>query len=227
MHWNGAIPLQGCIHALSEGDGQKSDLVPRIYPIYVNHERGMDHAEMETCSLKRSAFSRVRSRHVSFDPIVREIPLSILQGESLKGWTPDSDTEPMKRIPIDMEKKGANFNAFQRYNVLNPRDRLVSFNSIVEEISGQTEVLPAQGEDDNRPQTAPKRVFSKDLFVINRIVDRGWNAFEEMLFQVNWFGFPSEENTGEPVGSLPRNLTIQYCRRHNIALPNNLGLLHV
>ena len=189
----------------------------------VHPERGMEHAEMETCSLKRSANSRVRSRHVSFDPIVREIPLSI-QGEPLKGWTPDSDTEPMKGIPLDIEKEtGATFNSFQRYTGSNPRDRHVSFNPIVEEISGQTGVLPAQGENDNRPHTAPKRVFSRELFVIHRIVDHGWNALEEMLFQVNWFGFLPEENTWEPVSSLPRNLIIQFCRRHNIALPKNLG----
>ena len=71
----------------------------------------------------------------------------------------------------------------------------MSFNLIVEEISGQTEVLPAQGENDNRPHTALKRVFSRELFVIDRIVDHGWNALEEMLFHVNWFGFPREENT--------------------------------
>ena len=126
----------------------------------VHPERGTDHAEMETCSLKRSANSRVRSRHVSFDPIVREIPVSI-QGEPIKGWTPDSDTEPMKGIPLDIEKETvATFNSFQRYNGLNPRDRHVSINPIVEEISGQTEVPPAQGEDENRQHTAPIRVFS-------------------------------------------------------------------
>ena len=149
---------------------------------------------METTSFKRSADSRVRSRHVAFDPIVREMPVST-QGEPLKGWTPDSDTEGMKGIPLDLEKEtGATFNSFQRYNGLNPRDRHVSFNPIVEEIPGQTEVLPAQGEKDNRPHTAPKRVFSRELFVMHRIVDHGWNALEEMLFQVNWFGFPPEEN---------------------------------
>ena len=31
----------------------------------------------------------------------------------------------------------------------------MSFNPIVEEISGQTEVLPAKGENGNRPHTAP------------------------------------------------------------------------
>ena len=176
---------------------------------------------METCSLKRSANSSVRSRHVSFDPIVREIPLSI-QGEPPKGRTPDSDTEPMKGNPLDIEKEtGATCSSFQRYNGLNPRDRHVSFNPIVDEISGQTEVPPAQGENDNRPHTAPERVFSGELFIIHRFVDHGWNALEEMLFQVNWFGFPPEENTWEPVSSLPRNLVIQYCRRHSIALPNN------
>ena len=150
---------------------------------------------METCSLKRSANSSVRSRHVSFDPIVREIPLSI-QGEPLKGRTADSDTKPTKGTPLDIEKEtGATFNSFQRSNGLNPRDGHVSFNPIVEEISGQTEVPPAQGENDNRPQTAPKRVFSRELFVIHRIVDHRWNALEEMLFQINWFGFPPEDNT--------------------------------
>ena len=189
----------------------------------VEPERGMDHYEMETSFLKRSADSRVRSRHVAFDPIVREIPVSI-QCEPLKAWTPDSDTEPMKGIPLDLEKEtGATFNSFQRYNGLNPRDRHVSFNHIMEEITGQTEVLSAQGENDNRTHTAPERVFSGELFVIHRIVDHGWNALEEMLFQVNWFGFSPEENIWEPVSSLPRNLIIQYCRRHNIAITNNLG----
>ena len=77
---------------------------PKVRPCpedTVNPERGMDHSEMETCSLKRSADSRVRSRHVAFDPIVREIPVSI-QGEPLKGRTPDSDTKPMKGIPLDI-----------------------------------------------------------------------------------------------------------------------------
>ena len=109
----------------------------------------------------------------------------------------------------------------------------MSFNPIVEDISEQTDVLPGQGETVNRPHTAPKRVFSRELFVIHRIVDHGWNALEdstrdpEMLFQVNWFGFPPEENTWEPVCSLLRNLIIQYCRRHEIALPNNLGRAQV
>ena len=86
---------------------------------------------METCSLKRSANSSVRSRHVSFDPIVREIPLSI-QGEPLKGRTADSDTKPTKGTPLDIEKEtGATFNSFQRSNGLNPRDGHVSFNPIV------------------------------------------------------------------------------------------------
>ena len=30
IHWNGAIPPQGYIHALREEDTQKSNLVPRI-----------------------------------------------------------------------------------------------------------------------------------------------------------------------------------------------------
>ena len=144
----------------------------------VKPKRGMDHSEMETSSLKRSADSRVRSRHVAFDPIVREIPVSI-QGKTLKEWTPDSDTEPMDGIPLDLGKEtGATFNSFQRYNDLNPRDRHVSFNPIVEEISGHTEVPPVQGENDNRPHTAPKRVFSRDLFVTHRIVDHGWNDLD-------------------------------------------------
>ena len=130
----------------------------------------------------------------------------------------------MTGILLDIEKEtGGNFNSFQRYNGLNPRDRHVSFNPIVEEISGQTEVLTAQGENYNRAQTAPKRVFSRELLVIHRIVNHGWNALEEMLFHFTWFGFPPEENTWEPVSSLPRNLHFQYCRRQNIALPNNLG----
>ena len=47
-------------------------------------------------------------------------------------------------------------------NGLRPRDRHVSFNAIVGEISGQTEVLPPQGEKDNRTHTAPKRGFYRD-----------------------------------------------------------------
>ena len=59
---------------------------------------------METSYLKRSADSRFRSRHVSFDPIVKEIPVSI-QCEPLKGWTSDSGTEPMKGIvALDTER---------------------------------------------------------------------------------------------------------------------------
>ena len=178
---------------------------------------------MGTSSLKRSTDPRVRSRHVAFDPIVREITVSI-RGEPLTGGTSDLDTEPMKGTLLDTEQEtGETFNTFQRYTGLKPRDLHVSFNPIVEEISAQTVVLHAQGEKDNRAHTAPKRVFSRELFVIHRIVDHGWNALEEMLFHVNWFGFPPEENTWEPVSSLPRNLIIHYCRRHNIALPKNLG----
>ena len=128
---------------------------------------------METCSLKWSANSHVRSRYVSFDPIVREIPVSI-QGEPLKGWTTDSDTKPMKGIPLDIEKEtGATLNSFQRYNGLKPRARYGSFNPIVEEISGQTKVLPAQGEDESRPHTAPERVFSRELFFYTGFWIRG------------------------------------------------------
>ena len=128
---------------------------------------------METSSLERPADSRVRSRHVAFDPIVREIPVSI-KGEPLTGWASDLETEPMKGIPLDLEQEtGATFNSFQRHTGLKPKDRHVSFTPTVEQISGQTEVFPPHGEDGNKTHTAPKRVFSRELFVILRIVDHG------------------------------------------------------
>ena len=183
----------------------------------------MDHSEMEPSSLKRSAYSRVRSRHVAFDPILREIPVS-KQSETLKGWTSDSDTEPINGILLDVEKEtGATFNSFQRWNGLKQRDRHMSLNPVVEEISGQTDLLPAQGENSNRAHNAPKRVFSRELFVIHRIADHVWNGLEEILYHVKWFGFPPEENNWEPVRSLSRNPIIQYFRRNNSAWPNNLG----
>ena len=68
----------------------------------------------------------------------------------------------------------------------------MSFSPTVKEIPAQTEVLPAEGEATNGAHTAPKRLISGVLLVILRIVHHGWNALEEMHFDVNWFGFPPE-----------------------------------
>ena len=124
----------------------------------VSPERDPYPSDETNISSKRPTDGNNQSRKVAFDPIVREISVSV-QSEPSKGWSSDWDTEPMKGIPLDVEKEiWTPFNSLQIYTGLEPKDQQGSFSPTEEVIPTQPEVIPVHGTNANGAQLRNRAV---------------------------------------------------------------------
>ncbi|MGH0053543.1 MAG: DDE-type integrase/transposase/recombinase [Sphaerochaetaceae bacterium] len=59
-------------------------------------------------------------------------------------------------------------------------------------------------------------------YVMGKIVNMGEDANGQPLFEIKWYGYPSEDNTWEPVSHIPRSHIVRYCKRKSLDLPENI-----
>ena len=59
-------------------------------------------------------------------------------------------------------------------------------------------------------------------FVVGKIVRQRQEADGSLSYLVKWTGFPSEQNTWEPIGNLRRSMIVRYCQRKNLQCPTDI-----
>ncbi|PXF43202.1 hypothetical protein BWQ96_07031 [Gracilariopsis chorda] len=76
--------------------------------------------------------------------------------------------------------------------------------------STDRDIVPAEELDSERE------------YVIERIVFHGRDADNCLLCKVRWYGYAPSSDTLEPIGNLPRPHVLSYCKRANLAIPDNI-----
>lgn len=75
---------------------------------------------------------------------------------------------------------------------------------------------------DARSITERAEVYSQE-FVVDHLVSHEHNPQGRLLYRVRWYGYPSGDDTLEPIDHLPRSKVIEYHRRTRTGLPTSLG----
>ena len=104
-------------------------------------------------------------------------------------------------------------------------DNLVSQNSSAEIPQDRQEIIsseeleqpedPQEGEVSNPGR---EEEVTGAEYVIEKIIDHGYQD-EEILLQVKWYGYTTEDSTWELVPQLPRSAVVRYFRRKKLSLP--------
>lgn len=78
--------------------------------------------------------------------------------------------------------------------------------------------------DDVRPRSVEdgKNQDNNQEYIMERIVNMREGDDGQPLFEIKWYGYPSDENTWGPTSHIPRSHIVRYCKKKGIDLPENI-----